>query len=215
MAPLQPMPTSSLVSLEGEGAAGAGGPCLREQLGPPPPIQGWARPDRTQTRARGDWPRGKNFKDIFPGYQSRMFLADFWGPYHSRQGWVEARVCLPHRQRGWKPDSLPKALTSSGATEERKKVEFGVRQNASWFFFPFFTKDLNTFTWVRNMWPSDSPPWLHFWIPWTTLKKKIQTPRLHAQSMKAESLGGAQHWYFVQLRLRSTDVVPPSTKVNY
>lgn len=39
--------------------------------------------------------------------------------------------------------------------------------------------------------------------------------KLHAQSLKAESLGGAQHWCFVQLRLRSTDVVPLSTKVNY
>lgn len=38
-------------------------------------------------------------------------------------------------------------------------------------FFPFFTKELNTFTWVRNMRPGDSPPWLHFGISWTNFKK--------------------------------------------
>lgn len=63
-----------------------------------------------------------------------MFLADLWGPHHSRQEWVEARVCLPPHQRDWKSDSLPKALTSPGAKEEREKLEFEVRQNALRFF---------------------------------------------------------------------------------
>lgn len=33
-----------------------------------------------------DLPRRENFEDLFPGCQSRMFLADFWGSYHSSQG---------------------------------------------------------------------------------------------------------------------------------
>lgn len=74
-----------------------------------------------------DLPRRKNFKDIFPGWQSRMFLADFWGCYHSRQEWVEAGGCLLPGQMGWKPDSLPEALALSGAAEEREKIEFGLR----------------------------------------------------------------------------------------
>lgn len=62
--------------------------CRRQAL--PPPTQGQVQPDRTQTGARGFLPKRKNFKDIFPGRQPKIFLAVFSVAYHSRQEWVEA-----------------------------------------------------------------------------------------------------------------------------
>lgn len=65
-------------------------PGCRRSWALPPPTQGREPPDRTQAGARGFLPERKNFKDILPGWQSRPFLADFLGPYHSRQEWAEA-----------------------------------------------------------------------------------------------------------------------------
>ena len=68
------------------------------QSGLPPFIQGGAPADRIRAGASGFLPRRKDFKDIFPGWQSRMFLADFLGPYNSGQEWVEVGGCfLPVR----------------------------------------------------------------------------------------------------------------------
>lgn len=62
------------------------------------------------------------------------------------------------------------------------------------------------------MGPSDSPSPLHFRLPWRALR---HTDAQAPPSINESRMSSIQHRCFLQLRVRSTDVVPPSTQGSY